>query len=92
MSEAHEIAPAQKRWAFAAAALFLTALGLLGFALNTGIMRSFAIGWVLLQVFGYAGSLKMSNGDLAHPLFQTQVVLHGLVLFLLVALIFGAGK
>ena len=78
------LAPEQKRWAFAAAALFLMAIGFLGFALNTGIMRPFAIGWVALQIFGFVGALKFAKGDFASPLFKSQVLLHCIALMLLV--------
>ena len=35
---------AQKLWAFTAAALFLIAIGFLGFALNAQVMVAFAVG------------------------------------------------
>ena len=78
------LAPAQKRWALGAAILFLIAVGFLGFALNTGILRPFAIGWVALQIFGFVGALKFANGDFAHPIFKTQVMLHIIGLALLI--------
>jgi len=78
----------QKRWAFGAAALFLIAVGFLGFALQAGTMMPFAIGWVVLQIFGYVGSLKFANGDFASPLFKSQVMLHVMALFLLGAIVF----
>lgn len=77
----------QKLWALAAAALFLLAVGFLGFALNTGVMQVFAVGWVALQIFGYVGALKMAKGDFAHPLFKSQVMLHVIAVALLVAVI-----
>lgn len=83
---------AQKRWAFGAAALFLLAIGFLGFALNTGVMRVFAVGWVALMIFGYVGALKAAKGDFAHPLFKSQVMLHVMALGLLVAVIARALK
>ena len=79
------LSKAQKGWALAAAILFLIAVAFLGFALNTGILRSFAIGWAALQIFGYAGALKFANGNFAHPLFKSQVMLHGIALMLLIA-------
>ena len=75
----------QKRWAFAAAALFLVAIGFLGFALNAQVMVVFAVGWITLQIFGYVGVLKIAKGDFAHPFFKSQVMLHGTALTLLVA-------
>lgn len=77
----------QKRWAFGAASLFLTAIGLLGYAIQSGTLAPFAVGWVVLQAFGYTGALKRAKGDLAHPLFKSQVLVHFVVLGLLVALI-----
>lgn len=82
----------QKLWAFAAAALFLLAIGFLGFALNTQVMVVFAVGWVALQIFGYVGALKMAKGDFAHPLFKSQVMLHVIALALLVAVFIRAFK
>ncbi len=78
---------AQKIWALSAAALFLLAVGFLGFALNTGVMQPFAIGWLLLQIFGYVGALKFAKGDFAHPLFRSQVMLHVIAVMLLIAVI-----
>lgn len=77
----------QKRWAFGAATLFLTAIGLAGYAIQSGTLVAFAIGWVILQAFGYAGSLKRAKGDMAHPLFKGQVLVHFVVLGLLMAII-----
>ncbi len=82
----------QKLWAFAAAALFLTAIGFLGFALNAQVMVVFAVGWVALQIFGFVGALKVAKGDFAHPLFKAQVMLHVIALALLAAVIVRAFK
>jgi len=87
-----ELPRAQKTWALAAAILFLLAVGFLGFALNTGIMRGFAIGWVALQIFGFVGALKFAKGDFAHPLFKTQVMLHLIAIVLLIVVIVRAGQ
>lgn len=86
------LAPAQKLWAFAAAGLFLLAVGFLGFALNTGVMQVFAVGWLVLMIFGFVGALKFAKGDFAHPLFKAQVMLHVMALGLLVAVIIRALK
>jgi hypothetical protein len=86
------LSPPQKIWSLAAAILFLIAIGFLGFALNTGIMRTFGIGWVALQIFGFVGAIKFAKGDFAHPLFKTQVMLHGIAVVLLVVLIARAGS
>ena len=80
----------QKRWALAAAGLFLIAVGFLGFALNTGVMRPFAIGWIALQIFGFVGALKAARGDFAHALFKAQVMLHVVAVLLLVAVFIRA--
>lgn len=85
--ELPDLSGEQKRWAFGAAALFLIAIGFLGFALQGQVMMPFAIGWVALQIFGYVGSLKFAKGDFAHPLFKSQVMLHVMALLLLSALI-----
>lgn len=82
----------QKVWSLLAAILFLIAIGFLGFALNTGVLRSFAIGWVALQIFGFVGALKFANGDFAHPLFKSQVMLHAIALMLLIVMIARAGS
>ncbi|MGY6635856.1 MAG: pyridoxal phosphate biosynthetic protein [Erythrobacter sp.] len=82
-----DLTPEQKRWAFGAATLFLTAIGLLGYSIQSGVLVPFAIGWVVLQAFGYAGSLKRAGGDMAHPLFKGQVLVHFVALGLLVAII-----
>ncbi|MEO1047910.1 MAG: pyridoxal phosphate biosynthetic protein [Pseudomonadota bacterium] len=82
-----ELTKEQTRWAFAAATLFLSAMGLLGYAFASGAFLPFAIGWVVLQMFGYVGALRFAHGDLAHPLFKSQVMLHGMALVLLVGLV-----
>jgi hypothetical protein len=82
----------QKRWAFGAAALFLLAVGFLGFALNTQVMVVFAVGWLALMIFGFAGALKFARGDFASPLFKSQVMLHVMALGLLAAVITRALK
>lgn len=86
------LAPAQKLWAFSAAALFLLAVGFLGFALNTGVMQVFAVGWLVLMILGFVGALKFAKGDFAHPLFKSQVMLHIMALGLLVAVIIRVMK
>ena len=85
--ELPQLTGAQKFWAGAAALLFLLAVGFLGFALNTGVLRPFAIGWVALQIFGFVGALKFTNGDFAHPLFISQVMIHLIGITLLVVII-----
>lgn len=82
----------QKRWAFVAAALFLLAIGFLGFALNTGVMRVFAVGWVALMILGFVGAGRVAKGDFAHPLFKAQVMLHIIAVGLLVAVIIRASR
>lgn len=84
------LAREQKLWAAGAAALFLIAVGFLGFALSTKVMMVFAVGWIALQIFGYVGALRMAEGDFAHPLFKSQVMLHVIALALLVAVFMRA--
>lgn len=83
---------AQKFWALAAALLFLLAVGFLGFALNTGVLMTFAIGWVALQIFGFVGALKFANGDFAHPLFISQVMIHAIGITFLAVILARAGS
>ncbi|MBD2842308.1 pyridoxal phosphate biosynthetic protein [Erythrobacter rubeus] len=90
-SEAPDLTSEQKRWAFFGSTLFLTAVGFLGYALGESAMIPFAAGWVVLQVFGFVGSLRLAKGDFAHPLFKSQVFLHLIVLMLLVALFLRSG-
>ena len=49
----------QKGWALGAAILFLIAITFLGFALNTGVARGFAIGWVALAGFWICWRVKI---------------------------------
>lgn len=82
----------QKRWAFGAAALFLLAIGFLGFALSQKVMMVFAVGWIALMIFGFVGAIRVAKGDFAHPLFKAQVMLHVVAIGLLVAVIVRAFK
>ena len=86
-----ELTKEQTRWAGAAAALFLFAIGLLGYAFASGVLLPFAAGWVVLQMFGYVGALRFAHGDLAHPLFKSQVMLHVIAFVLLIGLLFRGG-
>jgi ABC-type transport system involved in cytochrome c biogenesis permease subunit len=81
-----------KRWAFGAAALFLLAVGFLGFALSQKVMMVFAVGWVALMIFGFVGAIRVAKGDFTHPLFKAQVMLHVVALGLLFAVIIRAFK
>ncbi|MXO84861.1 pyridoxal phosphate biosynthetic protein [Altererythrobacter aurantiacus] len=76
----------QKVLFFAAALPFLISLGVAGYAINSGVLLGFGIAWPILQVFGYYSTLKMAKGDVAHPLFTTQIALHYIVLVLFVAI------
>lgn len=80
----------QKLWAALAAIPFLLSIALLGFALNRQVLLAFAIGWPIIQVIGYTGSLQRAGGDFTHPLFKTQVVMNYIALTLLVAIIIRA--
>ena len=91
-NEVPELSSEQKRWAFFGSTLFLTAIGFLGYAFAEGVMLVFAAGWVVLQIFGYVGALRMGKGDFAHPLFKSQVLLHVIALGLLVAVLLGVAK
>ena len=52
-----------------------------------GLLTAFAIGWPLLQVFGYTMTLRMAKGDPSHDLVKVQVILHYIALALLLALV-----
>jgi len=92
MSETQpELTKEQTRWALAAAVLFLAAVGLLGYAFASGTLLPFAGGWLILQMFGYVGALRFAHGDLAHPLFKSQVMLHAIAFMLLIGLVFRGG-
>ncbi len=80
------ISRSTKSWALAAAIPFLLSIALLGMAFSRQTLLAFAIGWPLLQLFGYAGSLKRSGGQIDHPLVKTQVVLHWMMLVILIAI------
>ena len=82
----------QQRWAFGAAALFLIAIGFLGFALSQKVMMVFAVCWIALMIFGFVGAIRVAKGDFAHPLFKAQVMLHVVAIGLLVAVIIRAFK
>ncbi len=75
-----------KLWALGAAIPFLASIALLGFAISRQTLLAFAIGWPIIQVFGYSGSLKRAEGQIDHPLVKTQVVLHWMMLAILVAI------
>ncbi len=89
MSHAPERQLAGGRVALAAIP-FLGSIGLLGFAVQTGALVTFAIFWPLIQVAGYAISLKVAQGDLAHPMVNAQIALHWLMLVLVIALVVRA--
>ena len=76
--------------ALAAAIPFLLSLALPGFALSRQTLLAFAIGWPLVQVFGYGGSLKLAKGTIDHPLVKTQIVLHWMMLALFIAILVRA--
>ena len=84
MSE--ELTRSAKLWALAAAIPFLLSLLLLGFALSRQVLVPFAIGWPVIQVLGYWGSLERANGKIDHPLVKTQVVLHWMMFAILIGI------
>ena len=73
-------------WALLAIIPFLLSIALLAYSIAQQAAFAFAFAWPVLQIIGYAGSLKRSGGVVAHPLVKTQVVVHWLVLVLFVAL------
>ena len=81
-----ELTRSAKLWALAAAIPFLLSILLLSFALSRQVLLPFAIGWPLLQVFGYWGSLKRAQGQIDHPLVKTQVFLHWMMVAILIGI------
>lgn len=78
-------------WRVALAAVpFLASIGLLGFAVRSGALMTFAILWPIIQVAGYVLSLRVAKGDLAHPVVNAQIALHWLMLVLVIALVLQA--
>ncbi len=90
MSGQTQITKAQHFWLIAGAIPFLLSFFVLGLSLTTGALTAFAIGWLILQVFGYAMTLRMAKGDTSHDLVKVQVVLHYVALALLVTLLVRA--
>ena len=74
-------------WAVAAAIPFLLSIALFAFAVSRQAALAFAIAWPIIQVVGYAGSLKRSGGVIDHPLVKAQVFLHWTMLVLLTLMI-----
>ncbi len=87
MSKSAAFTKAQHFWLIAGAIPFLLSIFLLGISLNSGVLTAFAIGWPLLQIFGYTMTLRMAKGDPAHDLVKVQVILHYIALILLVTMV-----
>ncbi|EDL48995.1 hypothetical protein [Erythrobacter sp. SD-21] len=81
-----ELTRSAKLWALGAAIPFLLSILLLGFALSRQVLLAFAIGWPIIQIFGYWGSLKRSGGEIDHPLVKTQVMLHWMMFAILIGI------
>jgi hypothetical protein len=81
---------AQGLWTIAGVIPFLLSIALLGYALTKQVLVLFAVGWLVLQVFGYFMTLKMAEGDPSHHLVKAQVLLHWIALMLLVAMLMKA--
>lgn len=91
MNEQAEPSRGQGLWALAGAIPFLLSIGFFAFALRNQIAVTFAIAWPILQIFGYAMTLKLAKGDPAHYLVKAQVLLHWIVLILACAMVFRGG-
>ena len=91
MSEDTGLSRKDTLWAIAAAIPFLLSIALLAYALSNRAALAFAIGWPVLQVFGYVGSLRLAKGQIDHPLVKSQVFIHWTMLALLTAMIARAG-
>ena len=74
----------------AAAIPFLASLALAGFALSTGTLLAFGIGWPILQGVMYYDAFSFAKGEVDHPLVTSQVVLHWLMLVLVAAILVRA--
>ena len=81
-----ELCRSAKLWALGAVIPFLLSILLLGFALSRQVLLAFAIGWPIIQIFGYWGSLKRSGGQIDHPLVKTQVMLHWMMIAILIGI------
>ena len=74
-------------WAVAAVIPFLLSIAFLANALANQAALAFAIGWPIIQIIGYAGSLKRSGGVVDHPLVKSQVFIHWMMLVILLVMI-----
>ncbi|MAK98199.1 MAG: pyridoxal phosphate biosynthetic protein [Citromicrobium sp.] len=90
MSGQVQITKAQHFWLIAGAIPFLLSFLVLGVSFSTGALTAFSVGWPILQIFGYAMTLRMAKGDAAHDLVKVQVVLHYIALVLLITLLVRA--
>ena len=87
MSGSGRNVPARERLVLTLALIpFLLSIFFLGLGLRYGIMREFAVGWPLFQLFGYTVAYRLSRGDVTQPVFKAQVALHWLMLALLGAI------
>ena len=87
MNDTPTLNRASTLWALAAVIPFLLSIALLAYALSNRFALAFAVGWPVLQVFGYAGALKLARGAIDHPLVKSQVFIHWTMLVLLGAMI-----
>lgn len=90
MTSDAQFSKSQHLWLVGGAIPFLLSIFVLGISLNSGTLTAFAIGWPLLQVFGYTMTLRMAKGDPSHPLVKAQVVLHWIALMLFITLLVRA--
>lgn len=70
-----------------AAVPFLASIFLLGLAVKNQVLVTFGTAWPLIQIAGYWVMFQAAKGRIAHPLITTQIALHWMVMFLLIALI-----
>lgn len=71
----------------AAAIPFLASIFVLGLAWSNQVLVIFGTAWPLIQIAGYGMMLQSAKWRFAHPLVTTQIALHWLVMFLLIALV-----
>ncbi|NMW30968.1 hypothetical protein HKD42_02700 [Altererythrobacter sp. RZ02] len=82
-AQKHDFTGREKLCLLAGTIPFLLSILLLGLAVKQQSFLPFAIGWPVLQLFGYTMTLKMAKGAITHPLVISQIMLNYLVLALL---------
>ncbi|WOE76001.1 hypothetical protein [Alterisphingorhabdus coralli] len=88
MSETPPKPTTRDRLMMALAAIpFLVSIFVLGLALSNQVLVTFGIAWPVIQIVGYWMMLQSAEWRFSHQLVTTQIALHWLVMFLLIALV-----